>query len=205
MSAAERITVDAVEAAVVEFDAQERAVVGRQAVMDFVRVGVYVSLLAPREWEEVAAYLQALVERAPLKDGKAYLAHRTVIGAIASELRGYARLAGEPVGLEVDLRGATSKAEELRIRERLDAQAIAMDRHVDDVIEQTRVQRTWDEAHPEPEDPRELDALMDAATHRALADEDERTGQDEQEDHATPTIAPAAPTTPTADELAAWS
>lgn len=202
MSAAERITVETVEAAVVEFDAQDRAVVAGQLVMDFTQVGVFVSLLSPREWEEVAAYLQALVERAPLKDGKAYLAHRTIIGAIASELRGYARLAGEPIGLEVDLRGATSKAAELRIRERIDAQAIAMDRHVDDVIEQTRVQRTWDDAHPAPEDPRELDALMDAATHRALAEEDERAGQEEP---ATPTTIVAAAPTPTADELAAWS
>lgn len=177
MSAAERITKDAVEAAVVEFDARDRAVVAGQLVMDFTQVGVFAALLAPREWEEVAAYLYALLERAPLKAAPAYLAHRTIIGAIAGELRGYARQAGEPVGLEVDLRGATSKAEELRIRERIDAQAIAMDRHVDDVIEQARVQRTWDAAHREP--------------------------ADQQEDPVTDTITPAAPQ-PTADELAAW-
>lgn len=199
MTAAERITVDAVEAAVVEFDAQDRAVVGRQAVMDFTQVGVFASLLAPREWEEVAAYLYALVERAPLKAAPAYLAHRTIIGAIAGELRGYARLAGEPVGLEVDLRAATSRAEELRIRERIDAQAIAMDRHVDDVIEQTRVQRTWDASHPAPEDPTADDVDFGEG---APADEDDRATH-EQEDPATPTNSAAAPT-PTADELAAW-
>jgi hypothetical protein len=202
---AERITVEAVEVAQVEYDARDRAVVAGQAVIDFTQLGVIVSLLAPREWEEVAAYLQALVGRAPLKDGKAYMAHRTIIGAIASELRGYARLAGEPVGLEVDLRGATSKAEELRIRERIDAAAIAFDRHIGDVIEQTVVQRTYDEAHRESDDPSGVDALMDAATHRALSEEDERAGQDEQEDPVTLTITPAAATTPTADELAAWS
>jgi hypothetical protein len=131
---AERFTPEALEAAHAEYDAQDRAVAGGQVVMDFVQVGVMVSLLAPREWEEVAAYLYALLERAPVRDGKAFVAHRTVLAALAGELRGYARSAGVPVGGNADLRAAGSLAEEQRIRQRLADQAAAFDRHIDDVI-----------------------------------------------------------------------
>jgi hypothetical protein len=160
--AVERITVDAVEAAVVEFDAADRAVVSGSVVMDFTQIGVLASNLAPREWEEVAAYLLALLERAPLKDGRAYVAHRALIGAIAGELRGYARQAGEPVGLEVDLRGATSKTEEHRIRTRIADQETTFDRHVDDVIAQQHAQADA-EAQRAAHDPQEEPTTTPAA------------------------------------------
>lgn len=168
---AERITVEAVEASVVEFDAQERPVVAGQVVMDFTQVGVLTSLLAPREWEEVAAYLDALIGRAPLASGKAYLAHRTVLGALAGELHGYARAAGEPVGLEVDLRAATSKAEERRIRERIADQEAAFSRHVDDVIHQTAAQREFasrqEPPHEQEEPPTEPEKPAAPTTEQA--------------------------------------
>jgi hypothetical protein len=140
--AVERITVAAVEAAVVQFDAEDRAIVG-QVVMNFSHVAALVASLTPGEWESVAAYLYALLERSPLKDGRAYLPHRVVLGSIASDLRGYAVAAGEPVGLEVDLRAVTSKDEERRIRERIADRDAAFDRHIDDVIAQSANQRTY--------------------------------------------------------------
>lgn len=139
------ITLDAVEAAVVTFDAEDRAIVG-DVVLNFARTGVLTALHSPREWEEVAAYLYALLERSPLKDGRTYLAHRTVLGSIASDLRTYARIAGEPTGLEVDLRAATSKAEERRIRERMADQDAALERHTGDVIAQHRNQRAYEKS-----------------------------------------------------------
>lgn len=84
--------------------------------------------------EEVAAYLTALLERAPLKTSRAYEAHRMVLGSLATELRGFAAAAGEPTGLQADLRAASSQAEERRVAERIDAAAVAYDRHVDDIL-----------------------------------------------------------------------
>lgn len=75
----------------------------------------------PAEWEHVAAFLSALVARAPVSESPAYAAERTVLGALAWELRAYAASAGEPVGLEADLRAASSRQEELRILARLEA------------------------------------------------------------------------------------
>jgi hypothetical protein len=144
----EHLTPDVVEAAAVSYDAQDRPVAGGQVVMDFVQVGVLVALLSPREWEEVASYLYGLLERAPLKDGRTFVAHRTVLGALAGELRGYARSAGEPVGLEVDLRAASSRAEERRIRERIADQDLALERHVDDVIDSHRAQQQLEREEP---------------------------------------------------------
>ena len=141
----ERITAEAVTAAMVEYDADDRAIVAGQ-VINFTQVGVMVSLLAPVEWELVAGYLYALIEREPIRSGRAYTAHRTVFGALAGELRGYARATGTPIGLEMDLRAATSKAEELRIRQRMADQAAAYDRHVDDVIASHHVQADVDTA-----------------------------------------------------------
>jgi hypothetical protein len=134
---AERLTPEAVEAEVVAFDERDRAVVAGQIVLDFSHAGVLAALLAPREWEQVAAYMLALVEREPLRSAPAYLAHRTILSAVGSELRQYARLAGEPVGLEADLRAATSQADERRILARIaDAEAAAHRRHDELLLEQ---------------------------------------------------------------------
>ena len=103
--------------------------------------------ISPYEAEEVAAYLFTLLEREPAKSAKRYAAHRMIIGSLASELRTYARDAGEPVGLWRDLRDANSQAEEQRILLRLDEQALAFSRVTDDAIAAGRIQRP---AAPEP-------------------------------------------------------
>jgi hypothetical protein len=146
------ITPETVAAAQVEFDEQDRAVLvtGRErTLLTFQTTGLLASDLAPREWETVAAYLYGLLEREPLKAGPAYAPYRIVLGSIAGELRGFARLAGEPVGLEADLRAATSQAEERRIRERMDDARMAQERRLNDV------------------------ALQQAAQHRAAHESDE--------------------------------
>src|SRR4051794_28508353 len=90
--------------------------------------------LAPREWEELAAYLFALIDREPVKSSPAEAYKRLVLGSLAMECRGFAAAAGEPVGLQVDLRAASTQAEERRIRERIADQQAGAHRYYDDVI-----------------------------------------------------------------------
>jgi hypothetical protein len=137
------ITPESVAAAQIEFDAQDRAVLvagGQRTLLNFQLTGLLACQLAPREWEEVAAYLCALLEREPVKSSPGYSAHRIVLGSIAGELRGYARVAGEPVGLEADLRAATTKADERRILDRMDDQHRAQVRRLDEVALQQAAQ-----------------------------------------------------------------
>lgn len=167
--AAERITAEAVSAEVVAFDARERAIVAGQVVLDFSHAGVLATLFPPREWEAVAAYLFALIERAPLAASPAYLAHKTILGAIAADLRTYARIAGEPVGLEADLRAASSQAEEQRIRARMADQAAARDRQLTEI----ELEQAAYHAHVRP-DPAEEEPTSDrvAAPPQEIVDVD---------------------------------
>lgn len=57
----------------------------------------------PREWERIASVLLALLDRHPFRDGPRYSGERIILGAFATELRAYARLAGEPTA-DADLR-----------------------------------------------------------------------------------------------------
>lgn len=181
--AADRITPAAIEAESVAFDARERAVVAGQVVLDFSHAGVLAALLAPREWEAVAAYLLALVGREPMRSAAGYLPHRTILGAIGSELRQYARLAGEPVGLEADLRAATSRAEEQRIRERIADRDAAADRRHDELL----LEQAAYHAHAG-------DAYDVVITETDLAERGIGTVDDEEEEEIPSTVTPAAPT-----------
>lgn len=158
---AERLTPESVAAEAVAFDAQERIVVGGQAVMGFGELAAMTAMFSPREWEEVAAYVLALVEREPVKTSPAYLPHRTILAHLGHELRGYARIAGEPVGLEADLRAATSQAEEQRIRQRMYDDQLARERFHDDLLLADAAQR----ATSQPSDPEgePIDPEPDAA------------------------------------------
>jgi hypothetical protein len=147
---AERITPAAVVAERDLLDGEERRIVG-QLVIGLAFTNATVKDLAPREMEEVAAYLLALLDRAPIKTSPAFQPHRMVLGSLASELRGFAAAAGEPVGLQVDLRGSGSQADEQRIRARLADQAAAFERSIDDAIAAHVAQSLYQGAH-EPED-----------------------------------------------------
>lgn len=131
---AERITPEAVRSGVDLLDGEDRLVLGDVVVVSIGFTNAAVKTLLAREMEEVAAYLVALLERAPLRTSAAYAPHRIVLGSLATELRGFARAAGEPVGLLADLRAAGSLAEERRIRERLADHVIAHERYLDDAI-----------------------------------------------------------------------
>lgn len=144
------ITPTAVKAAMARTDQDEHDAVAGQVVCNLAITRGMVADLAPREWEELAAYLFGQLEHAPVRDSPAFAPHRIVLGALASELRGYAQQAGEPVGLQVDLRAATTKAEERRIRERIDAEAMAFHEHIDVVIDSHRAQQEL--AAPETEE-----------------------------------------------------
>jgi hypothetical protein len=130
---AERITPAAVIAERDLLDGEERRILG-EVVVGLAFTNATVKDLAPREMEEVAATLFALIDRAPFKTSHAYAPLRMVVGALASELRGFAHAAGEPVGLEADLRAAWSQKEERQVRQRLADQAAAWSREIDDVI-----------------------------------------------------------------------
>jgi hypothetical protein len=151
--AAERINLPAVVAERDALDDQDRLLAG-DVVVTIGFTNAAVKDLAPREWEELAAYLFALLERQPMKSSAAFAGHRIVLGNLATELRGFAAAAGEPVGLQADLRAASSRAEELRIRKRIDSAELALDRHVDGVIDAHHAQREAQDAYipPDPEE-----------------------------------------------------
>lgn len=131
--AAERLTVDAVTRALQADDQAAADAVAGEIVCNLGFVRMTVASMVPREWEAVAAYLYALLARAPIKGSSAYEAHRMVLGMLALELRTYAQQAGEPVGLEADLRAASSQAEEQHIRARMADQAAARDRQLTEI------------------------------------------------------------------------
>lgn len=126
-------------------------VIAGQWVADLFQTRAMIGNLGPAEWEHVAAFLVALTERAPVKDSPAYAAERMLLGALAWELRAYASSAGEPVGLHADLRAASSRQEERRILDRLEASRQAFHDHITDVIEAGRAQRDLQVSRaPEP-------------------------------------------------------
>lgn len=132
--AAERINAETVAAENLRIDAEDRLVAGNQVIAQ-TAVDWALRDLAPREWEEIAAYLFALIAREPLKTSPAYAGHRILFGTLATELRSFAASAGEPVGLEADLRAATTQAEERRIRELIADQRAYADRlHDEDLV-----------------------------------------------------------------------
>lgn len=195
------ITPETVAAAAIEFDAQDRAIIingPHRTRIDFWPTALMASDLAPREWEEVAAYILALLDREPMKSSPAKSAHRILLGSFAYDLRGYARASGEPIALEVDLRAATSKADERRIRERLADRQAAIERHMDDVaLQQAAQHRVSDPSDPVDEEVWTRpsgDWLANAAAER---------DHDRHHDHATEeeTIDPTEPTKPDDD---AW-
>lgn len=151
---AERITPEAVAAAQDVLDGEERRVLDGVAVtIGFTNATVKTG--SPAEMEKLAARLFTLIERAPFKASADYQYDRMVLGALATELRGFAAAGGEPTGLEADLRAATSKAEEQRIRARIADQQAAYDRHIDDVLLAQAAQRAQhapdtEEEHHEP-------------------------------------------------------
>lgn len=130
---AERMTPAAIQAERDLLDGEERRILGGMVVsLGFTNATV--KTLAPRELEHVAAFLFALIERAPVKSSAEYAPERMVLGALASELRGFAHAAGEPVGLNADLRDAWSQKEEHRIRQRVAELSAAFTREIDDAL-----------------------------------------------------------------------
>lgn len=137
---AERINAGTVTAALEVLDDDAKAVAGGM-VVSLALTTWAVRDLAPREWEDLAAYLLALTDREPVKSSPAYAGHRIVLGTMASELRSFAHSAGEPVGLQADLRSAGSQAEERRIKARIADEHIAFERAIDDILTAHATQR----------------------------------------------------------------
>lgn len=130
--AAQEATLEAERGATVLPDGK---LVAGQWVADLYSTRMLLGNLAPAEWEHVAAFLFALLERQPVAGSQAYAAERMLLGSLAWELRAYAGAAGEPVGLHADLRAASSKIEEQRIRDRIEASRAAFHEHISRVID----------------------------------------------------------------------
>jgi hypothetical protein len=127
-----RLNAPGVVEAFERFDAEDRLVVGQQVVASNA-INWALRDLAPREWEDIASYLFALVAREPLKSSPTYAGHRILFGYLANELRSFAASAGIPVGLEADLRAASTKAEEERIRMLILERQMGRDRYLDEI------------------------------------------------------------------------
>lgn len=130
---AERITPEAIAAELDVIDGEAKRIAG-DTVVSIGFTNVAVKDLTPHEWESVASYLLALLAREPVRSSPGYACHRIVLGSLASELRGFAAAAGEPVGLQADLRAASTQADERRIRARLADHAAAYDREIDEAL-----------------------------------------------------------------------
>jgi hypothetical protein len=100
--------------------------------------------LEPSSLERVAAYLDALLSREPLKTGHGYANERIVIGCLITDLRTMVREAGEPVGAQRDLRDAQTRADERAALQRARMAFIAYDDQITAAIEEDRRAR---EAH----------------------------------------------------------
>lgn len=157
-------TPEAMASEQVRLDAQDRGIVG-DVVMTLGQAALLLPLLIPREWEEIAAYLFALLEREPMKSSPAYAPHRMILGQVASELRTYARIAGEPTGLEADLRAARSQDEERRIRALIADREAALDRTLVDLEVQTWYEHAPATVNPpQPEEPPAMPSAPPATT-----------------------------------------
>lgn len=90
--------------------------------------------LSPREWEHIAVTLNGVLSRAPVKDGEGYAAERMLLGALAWELRMGAHAAGEPVGLQADLRAATTRVAARRIELAIESERQLFHDHISSVL-----------------------------------------------------------------------
>lgn len=154
---AERLTPESLATELDLIDGEAKLVAG-DVVVTLGFTNATVKTGSPREWEESAAWLFALLSREPLKSSPSEGFKRALLGSLATELRGFAHAAGEPVGLQADLRAASSQQEERRLRERLDADSAAYDRHVDDVLAAQTAQRIAAQHYEEMTAPDPADA-----------------------------------------------
>lgn len=123
----------------------------------------------PVALERVAAYLEALMGREPIKSGKGWVNELIVLGCLVTDLQSMVSAAGEPIGVQRDLRDARTKAEELDARHRAELAFRAFDNHITDAIESDRA--AWDAQRPmehpqeEPDDqpPAHIEQLSPAS------------------------------------------
>lgn len=94
--------------------------------------------LAPSSLERVAAYLAALMEREPLRSGQGWANERQVLGCLVTDLRTMVLAAGEPVGVQRDLRDARTRSDEVSARKRAELAERAYDDLLTDAFEADR-------------------------------------------------------------------
>lgn len=132
MTALDSLTPEVLVREMVEYDGQDRAVIGGQVVASLGFTQAAVGTLSPREWLDLADYLSGAISRAPIATSPLYAGHRIVLGMLATELRGYAAAAGEM--------SATP------------AESLAYSEHVDDVIADHRSRQELAAPTTEPDD-----------------------------------------------------
>lgn len=97
--------------------------------------------LEPGSLERVAAFLDAIRNREPIRSGQGYANERIVLGCLVTDLRSMVMAAGEPVGVQRDLRDAATKADERAARQRADLAERAYHDLITDAIEEDREHR----------------------------------------------------------------
>lgn len=125
--------------------------------------------LEPASLERVASYLAALMEREPLKSGTGWTNERIVLGCLVTDLRTMVMAAGEPVGVQRDLRDARTKADERSARARAELAERAYHDLVSEAIETDHAERatprnTAQHALEDDRDPRATDDQLTAAS-----------------------------------------
>ena len=92
--------------------------------------------LEPSSLERVAALLDAFRNREPVKSGRGWENERQVLGCLVTDLRTMVLAAGEPVGVQRDLRDARTKADEVMARQRADGAIRAYHELITDAIDE---------------------------------------------------------------------
>jgi hypothetical protein len=112
--------------------------------------------LDPTSLERVASLLDALRSREPMKSGRGWDNERQVLGCLVTDLRSMVLAAGEPVGVQRDLRDARTRQDEVSARARADGAIRAYDALITDAIETDRRSDAFhrgDPGRPVPAEP----------------------------------------------------
>lgn len=117
--------------------------------------------LDPTSLERVAALLDAFRNREPVRSGRGWDNERQIIGCLVTDLRTMVLAAGEPVGVQRDLRDARTKSDEVMARQRADGAIRAYHDLITDAIEEDHRVRA---SRPLTQDPEPAPVTSPSAT-----------------------------------------
>lgn len=118
-------------------DVREALIFTRWAIVD----------LPPAALERVAATLDAIRNREPMRSGASWASERQVLGCLVTDLQAMVLAAGEPVGAQRDLRDARTRQDEVYARQRAEGAIRAYHQEITEAIEDSQRRR----GAPDPE------------------------------------------------------